>query len=161
MLEMLWTFMAIHPVFINVPISLWMFLTLWNLGTILFFTFFLYSLIYLSCGDDIYGTSTFYLPISTNGTIDGATLPLIIFWACASMLSCFFLTLDPKAPPSSILFFFLRALLGNFATTLFLYSNVTCISSLILLALTYGFCGFSFWWINIYLKIFTSIRADW
>jgi hypothetical protein len=59
------------------------------------------------------------------------------------------------------LFFFLRALLGNFATTLFLYSNVTCISSLILLALTYGFCGFSFWWINIYLKIFTSIRADW
>jgi hypothetical protein len=58
------------------------------------------------------------------------------------------------------MFFLVRTLIGDSATTFLLFSNVACISSLILLTLAYGFCGFSFWWTNIYLKIFTSIKVD-
>jgi hypothetical protein len=52
-------------------------------------------------------------------------------------------TLKPKAPPSTM-FFLLRALLGKFATTLFLFFNVDYISSLVLLTLADGFFGLSF-----------------
>jgi hypothetical protein len=58
------------------------------------------------------------------------------------------------------LFFLLRTLLGDFAATFLLFSNVTYISFLIILTLACGFCGFSFWWTNKYLKIFVSIKVD-
>jgi hypothetical protein len=53
----------------------------------------------------------------------------------------------------------LRALLGDFVATFLLFSNVAYISSLVLLTLTCGFCGFPFWWTNRYLKILASIKA--
>jgi hypothetical protein len=59
------------------------------------------------------------------------------------------------------MFFLLRAFLGDFATTFLLFSNVACISYLVFLTLACGFCGFSFWWINRYLKIFAGIKANW
>jgi hypothetical protein len=42
------------------------------------------------------------------------------------------------------LFFFLKALLGKYAATFFLLSNVVCISSLVLLTLASGFYRLSF-----------------
>jgi hypothetical protein len=60
------------------------------------------------------------------------------------MLPCSLFTLEPEAPPPSILFFLLRALLGEYATTFFLFSSVVYISSLVLLTLASGFCGLSF-----------------
>ncbi len=53
-------------------------------------------------------------------------------------------TPEPKAPPSSTLFFFLKTFLGKFVAKFFLFSNVVCISSLVLLTLVGGLCGFSF-----------------
>ncbi len=112
-------------------------------------TFYLYSFCCRFCGDDIYGTSALCLPTYTNvGTANGGTLPLIIFWAHVFMLSCSFLTFDPKAPPSSALFLLLKALLKDSTTTFLLFSNAAYISSLILLTLAYGFYRFSFWWTN-------------
>ncbi len=57
------------------------------------------------------------------------------------VLSCSFFTPQPEAPPSSTLFFLLRAFLGKFVATFFLFSNVVCISSLVLLTLVGDFCG--------------------
>ncbi len=73
----------------------------------------------LSCGDVIYGTVAIYLTISTTsgttlttiGTINGSIMSLIIFRALKSMLSCFVFILELEAPPSSTLFFLLKALL--------------------------------------------------
>jgi len=79
------------------------------------------------------------------GIVDGATLPLITFCALASTLSYSHLIFDPKVPPSSTLFFLLRALLGDYAATFFLFSSVIYISSLVLFTLVNGFCGFFFW----------------
>jgi hypothetical protein len=42
------------------------------------------------------------------------------------------------------LFFFLRTLFGEFATTFFLFCSAICISTLVILTLVGGFCGFSF-----------------
>jgi hypothetical protein len=42
------------------------------------------------------------------------------------------------------LFFFLKALLGEFAATFFPFSSVVHISSLVFLTLVGGFCGSSF-----------------
>ncbi len=147
---MLWTFMAVHPVFINVPICLWMLFYLWNPSIMFFLGLCVYSLICLSCGscgDDICGTSTLFLPSCMNVSIvDGAILPFIIFWTHAFVFSYCFLFLNLKAPPSLAFLFFLRSFPGDFAITFFLFSNVACIFSLVLLTLACGFCGFSFWW---------------
>jgi hypothetical protein len=59
------------------------------------------------------------------------------------MLSYFLFILKPEASPST-LFFLLRALLEKFDATYFLFSSVVFISSLVLLTLVGGFCGFSF-----------------
>jgi len=76
------------------------------------------------------------------------------------MLSFFFLILDLEAAPSLTLFFLLKALLGDFVTIFLLFFNATYISSQVLLTLVCGLCGLSFWWTNIYLKIFVKIRDD-
>lgn len=73
-------------------------------------------------------------------------LPFIILWPLPSMLSYFFFTLNPKVPPSSTLAFLFRALLGNFGTTFLMFSNATCISSLVFLTLVCGFYGLSYLW---------------
>jgi hypothetical protein len=78
------------------------------------------------------------------GTIDGSTLPFIVCFALKIVLSCSLFTPEPKASPSSTLFFFLRTLLGKSIATLFMLSSVVYISSLILLTLVGGFYGFSF-----------------
>jgi len=124
-------------------------------------TFCLWSLICLSYGDDIYGISTLCLPTCINvGIINGATLLFIIFWTLAYVFSCFFLTLDPEAPPSSILFFLFITLLGDSTTMFFLLFNVACMSFLVLLTLVCGFYGLFF--VEFFLKkIFAKIRADW
>ncbi len=124
-----------------------------------------YSLNYLSYGDVICGIFVINLTscttvgtafaivgiaLTTVGIADGSTLPLIIFYAFRFMLSCSLLTLEPKAPPSSTMFFLLRTLIEKFATSFFLFSNVICISSLVLLTLAGGFCAFSFWYTNKY-----------
>ncbi len=120
------------------------------------------SFSYLSYGHDTCGTFALYLPTCTSvGTTDGAILPLVIFWTCVSVPSCYFLIVDLEAPPSSTFFFLLRAFFEHSVTTLFLFSNVLCISSLVILTLAYGFCGFSFWWTNKYLNFFASIKANW
>jgi hypothetical protein len=78
------------------------------------------------------------------GTVDGSTLPLIIFCAPTFVLSCSLFTLELEAPPSSTLFFLLQAFFGEFVTTFFLFSSVVYIFSLILLTFARGLCGFSF-----------------
>jgi hypothetical protein len=103
-----------------------------------------YSLNCFSDGDVIYGIPrvclTTYTNISTIITIasttDGSTLPLIIFY------SLFILKL--KVPPSSTLFFFLKALLGKSMVAFFLSFSGIYISYLDFLTLTNGFCGLSF-----------------
>jgi hypothetical protein len=71
-------------------------------------------------------------------------MPLIIFYAFRSVLSYSFFTFEPKVASSSTLFFFLRALLGEFVAICFLFFSVIYISSLVLLTLVGGFYGFSF-----------------
>jgi len=123
---------------------------------------YLYSLNYLSCKDVIYGTSCLCsfncvscrivicgifiicLTICTIvGTTNGFILSFIIIHALRSMLSYSLFILEPEAPPST-LFFLLRTLLEEFDATFFLFSSVVFISSLVLLTLVGGFCGFSF-----------------
>ncbi len=78
-----------------------------------------YYLNYVSHGVVIYGIFEVYLIACTIvGIIDGSTLPLIIFCAFISMLSCSLFTLEPKAFPSSTLFF-LRTFLGKFVGAFF------------------------------------------
>jgi len=60
------------------------------------------------------------------------------------VLSYSFFPLQPEALPSSILFFLLRALLGESVVVFFQFSNVVCISSLVILTLAGGFFGLSF-----------------
>ncbi len=114
-------------------------------GDVIYGTSYLYSLSCPSCGDGICGTFIVYLVACTIvGTKDGSTLPLIIFYALTYVLSYSFFTPQPKALPSSTLFFFLKAFLGKSAIAFFLFFNVVYISSLVLLTLLGGFCGFSF-----------------
>jgi hypothetical protein len=82
--------------------------------------------------------------LTTIGTSNGSILPLIIFYAFKSVLSYSLFIPKHEAPPSSTLFFLLRALCGKFVATFFLFSNVVYISSLILLTLAGGFYGLSF-----------------
>ncbi len=123
-----------------------------NLVSCSFLTFYLYSFSCLSYGDVIRGTSVICLATYTTGgitctnvdNVNGATLPFIIFYVHASMLSCSFLTFDPEAPPSSTLFFLLRTLFGDSVVAFLLLSNATSKFFLVLLTLACGFCGFSF-----------------
>jgi hypothetical protein len=113
---------------------------------------YLCSLGYFSCGDVIYGITIVCLiawtidgiAFTTIGTIDGSTLPFIIFYALKFVLSCSFFILKPKAPPSSTLLFLLKALLGEFVATFFVFFSVVYIYSLVLLTLADGFFGLSF-----------------
>ncbi len=130
--------------------------------------FSLCSLSYLSCGDVICGMSVICLTTCTTigttcinvSTSNGAILPLTTFYAFTSMLSYSLLTPEPKVPPSSTLFFLLRALLGDSTAPFFIFSNVIFISSLIHFTLVSSFYGFSFWGTNRYLKNFGSIKAN-
>jgi hypothetical protein len=78
-------------------------------GDLIYGTFCLYSFNGLSCGNVICGTFVIYLATSTIistthtivGTIDGSTLPFIIFYALAFVLSCSFFILESEALPSS------------------------------------------------------------
>jgi len=60
------------------------------------------------------------------------------------MFSCFLFTHEPKAPPSSTLFFLLGAPIGEFVAAFFLFSSAVYISSLVFKTLANGFYGFSF-----------------
>ncbi len=110
------------------------------------------SLNCVSCGVGIYGIFVVYLAtyatigttLTNVGTTNGSTLPLIIFYALKFMISCSLFTPKPKASPSSTLFFLLKALLGKFVATFFIFSNLVYISSLVLKTLVGGFYGFSF-----------------
>ncbi len=102
---------------------------------------------YVICGISLVCLTTYTIvstTLTTIGTIDGSTLPLIIFYALICMFSCSFLIPKVEAPPSSTLFFFLKTTLGEFVATIFLFSSVVCISSLVLLTLANAFYGFSF-----------------
>jgi hypothetical protein len=78
------------------------------------------------------------------GITNGSILPVIIFCAFKSMLSYSFFIPKLEVFPSSTLFFLLITLLGEFATTFFLFSSVVYIFSLVFLTLVSGFYGFSF-----------------
>jgi hypothetical protein len=112
----------------------------------------LYSLNCVSYGVSICGISVVCLATSAIvvttltivGITDGSTLPLIIFCVLRFVLSYSLFTPKLETFPSSTLFFFLRTLLGEFATTFFLFSSVVYISSLVFKTLVSGFCGFSF-----------------
>jgi len=107
---------------------------------------------YLYCGDVICGIAIVFLTTWTIGgttftivgTTNGSTLPLIIFYALKFVLSCSLFIPKLKVRPSSTLFFLLRAFLGESVTTFFLFSNVVCIFSLVLLTLASGFFRLSF-----------------
>jgi hypothetical protein len=60
------------------------------------------------------------------------------------MFSCSFFILEVEAPPSSTLFFFLKALLGESDEAFFLFYSAICISSLVILTLVSGFFGMPF-----------------
>jgi len=117
-----------------------------NLVSCPLLTFYPCSFICLSCRYVIYGTYVVCLVARTIiGTIDGATLPLVIFCTLSYVFSHSLLILEPEALPSSDLVFSLKTLLGDPATYFFLFSNVVCISSLVLFTLANGLCGFSLW----------------
>jgi hypothetical protein len=90
-------------------------------GDVICSTFYLYSLDCLSCGNVICGTFEVclvtYITINTIHTIvriiDGSILPLIIFCALTYVFSYSLFIPEPKAPPSSTLFFLLKTLLEN------------------------------------------------
>jgi hypothetical protein len=67
-----------------------------------------------------------------------------MFYALKFVLSYSLFTLELEVAPSSITFFLLKALLRESTVAFFLFSNVVCISSLVLLTLVGGFYGFSF-----------------
>jgi hypothetical protein len=77
------------------------------------------SLTCLFYGDVICGISivclttctTISTTLTTIGIVDGSTLPFIIFCALKFVLFCSLFTLEPKAPPYSTLFFFLKTLI--------------------------------------------------
>jgi hypothetical protein len=158
---MLWTFMVVHLVFINVPICQWIFLNLCYFSIMLSLDPLLLFLQLSLLWNDIYGTFALYLPTCTSvDTTNGVILLIIIFWAHASIPSYFFLTLDHEAPPSSTLFFLLRGFLGDSIVAFFIFSIVIYIFFFILLTLACGFYGFSFWRTNKYLNFFANIKAD-
>jgi len=99
----------------------------------------------LSCGNVVYGIVIVCLTTYTIvGTSDGSTLPLIIFDGLKFVLSYSFFILEPKAPPSSTLFFLLKTLYRESIAAFFMFTSVICIFSLVLLTLASGFCGLSF-----------------
>jgi len=101
-----------------------------------------YSLNCFSCGYVIYGIAkvcltaytTINIIITIVSTTNGSILPLIIFYTLKSILSYSVFIIEPKAPPSSTLFFLLRTLIGKSMTTFFLFFSV----------IWDGFCGLSF-----------------
>jgi hypothetical protein len=127
MLEILWTSSGLHPIFIYIPIKVHISSPSRNLvsctllisclyslnclsyGNVIYGTSYFYSINGLSCGDVIYGTFVVCLATSTIvsttrtivGTIDGSTLPLIIFYALTSVLSCSLFIIESEALPSS------------------------------------------------------------
>ncbi len=113
---------------------------------------YLYSVSCLSFGDVICGIVGVYLTaqttggttLTTIGIANGSTLTLIIFYALKFVLSYSLFTFEPKTPPSSILFFLLKALLRESITIFFLFSNVFNIFFVVFLTLTSGFYGLSF-----------------
>ncbi len=155
---MFWTSNGLHPIFTYIPFKVQMFLTLWkpyvmfplnsllcsyncfSCGDVICGIFYLCSLSYLSCGDVIYDITIVFLTtwtiggtaLTTISTTNGSILPLIIFYAFKFMFSYSLFPPKPKVRPSSILLFFLRALLKEFTTTFFLFSSVVYISSLVL-----------------------------
>ncbi len=118
----------------------------------------LYSLDCFFFGDVICGIAiiclTAHTIVSTTLTIVGntnsLTLPLIIFCTFKYVLSCSLFTHELEAPSSLTLLFFLKALIGESVVAFFIFSNVVCISSLVLLTLASGLRGLSFWCINKY-----------
>ncbi len=122
---------------------------------------YLLFLLLLLCLLFIYGISVVSLIICTIvGTTYGFTLAFIIFCALIYVLSYSFFTLEPKAPPSSTLFFLLKALLGKSVIFFFLFSNDVYISSLVLLTMVGSLCGFSFWCTNRYWKIIANTNVN-
>ncbi len=108
-------------------------LSCFTYGNVICGTSCLYSLSYVSYGVIICGIFNVYLTAYTTvGTIDGSTLPLIIFCALKFVLFCSLFSPKPKDSPFSTLFFFLITLLGKFVAVFFLLSSVVCISSQIL-----------------------------
>ncbi len=95
------------------------------------------SLGYLFCGDVINGIDVVYLiaqttggiTLTTIGIVNSSILPPIILCAFKFVLSYSLFTLEPKALPSSTLFFLLGALLRESITTFFLFSSVIYSSS--------------------------------
>jgi len=127
------------------------------------------SLSCFSCGDVIYGIIivcliayiTIRTTVTTIGTSNGSILSPIIFYAFKYVLSYSLFIPKHEAPPSSTLFFLLRALRGKFVTIFFLFSNVVYISFVVILTLAGGFYGLSFWCTNKYWKIFANTKVDW
>jgi hypothetical protein len=150
---------GLHPIFTYIPSKVQMFFTLWKPYVMFLFNSLamllqlcllwqchfssIYSLNRLSYGNVICGTivvclttcTTIGTPLTTIGTANGSTLPFIIFYAFKYMLSCSLFIPETKAPPSSTLFFLLRALFEEFDATFFMFSSVVYISSLVLLTL--------------------------
>jgi hypothetical protein len=154
---MLWTYNGLHPIFIYIPSKCKCFSPFGNLILCSPLILYLCSFNYLSYGNVICGTSCLYsfscfsykdfiygifvvcltictivgIVHTTIGTIDGSTLPLIKIRALTFVLSYSLFTLKHEAPSSSILFLLLKALIGKFVATFFLFYDVVCNSSLI------------------------------
>ncbi len=164
---MLWIYSGFHPIFIYISIKVQMFLTLWKpyvMFLLNFLALFLQSCgaSYLSCGDVICGMSCLcslnrasygvvicgisivcLATCTTIGIANGFTLPLIILCAVIYVFFYSFFIFKLEAPPSSILFFLIITLLGEFVVAFFLFSSVFCLSSLVLLTLVGSLCGIS------------------
>jgi hypothetical protein len=131
MLKMFRTYSGFHPIFTYTPskcrcsspsgnLMSCSLLTLSYLscGDVIYGISCFCSLGYLSCGNVIYNATIVYLTTCTNvgtafTTIDianGSILPLIIFYALKSMVSCSFFIPELHALSFSIMFFLLKAL---------------------------------------------------
>jgi hypothetical protein len=158
LLKMLGTYNCLHPIFIYICIQVHIFSPSENLVSCSLLTSWLYSLSCVSYGDVICGTSCFCsLSCVSRGVVicgtsticltactiiklaftnvdiaNGSIFPLIILCALKFVFSYSLFIPKLEVLPSSTLFFFLKALLGEFFVVFFWFYNVLYISSLIL-----------------------------
>ncbi len=149
-MEMLWTFSGVHLIFIYVPIQVQMFLTLWKPWVMFPFNFtplfqlsFLW-ICHLWCLYNLFGCMYHCWHSKWCHSAPHHFLCPCFYAFCSLLI------LELEVPPSSTVFFLLKALIKDSIATFFLFSSVVCISSLVVFTLAGGFYGFSFWWTNRY-----------
>ncbi len=160
---MLWTYNGLHPIFIYIPIKVQMFFTFWKPYVMFLLNFLpllhqlslmwrchlwyllpLFPQMFFLWSCDLWYFCSLFWCLYNCWHFKWFHSTPIIFCALTFVLSCSLFTFKLEAPPSSTLFFLLRAFLREFIIAFFLFSSVICITFLVFKTLANGLCGFSF-----------------